>query len=77
MPAGSEADARGTFPTTCWGAGVQVGTSVRLPLPENAPQGEWWVSVSAYSYDGSRLAVTQADGTRDTQIGLGPIRVNR
>ncbi len=79
IPAGSTDAPRGTYPTTCWAEDQNIGDTVRLALPADAPAGDWWVSLSAYgdpaAPDG-RLTVTLPDGTEDTQIGLGPLAYN-
>ena len=67
------------YPTTCWMAGERVGDTVTLPLPDGAPKGEWWISLAAFADTQNpeqRLIVTLADGTQDTQVGLGPVRVD-
>jgi hypothetical protein len=64
------------YPTTCWQANAIVSDSVRLPLPADAPGGDWWVSLSSFgdvNHPEQRVAVTLPDGSTDTQIGLGPI----
>lgn len=66
------------YPTTCWEANEWVGDTISIPLPENAPAGEWWISLAAFAdteRPEERLPVTLADGTQDTQIGLGPVTV--
>ncbi|MBZ0282098.1 MAG: hypothetical protein K8L97_15265 [Anaerolineae bacterium] len=66
------------YPTTCWEVGAQLGDTVSLPLPTDAPSGEWWISLSAFQYDSEsldRLSVQLPDGSSDTQIGLGPVSV--
>jgi hypothetical protein len=77
VPANSQTNSRGAFPTTCWQANVVVGDRVSLELPENAQIGDWWLSLAAYgdTTSDSRLSVTQPDGAQDWQIGLGPVRV--
>jgi hypothetical protein len=69
---------RGTYPTTCWMPGSQVGDSVTIPLPKDVPAGDWWISLAAFGdptvADG-RLLVTASDGSQDVQVGLGPIPV--
>jgi hypothetical protein len=64
------------YPTTCWRPGEIVGDEIRLPLPDNAPSGDWWVSLSAFgdAVAAERLPVHLPDGARDTQVGLGPVR---
>lgn len=65
------------YPTTCWPRDARIGDSVRLPLPDNAPAGEWWISLLAFAdpQNPQRLPVNLPDGTQDTQTGLGPVRV--
>jgi hypothetical protein len=76
VPADSDQDSRGTFPTTCWLPGTVLGDTVTLTLPTNAQSGDWWISLAAYgdvaASDG-RLSVILPDGTQDSQVGLGPI----
>ncbi|MFW5748097.1 MAG: hypothetical protein ACOCYT_00640 [Chloroflexota bacterium] len=70
-------DAR--YPTTCWGPGAVVSDVVLLPLPEAAAAGEWWVSLAVFGLDDTpegRLPVVLGDGTRDVQVGLGPVVVS-
>ncbi len=67
------------YPTTCWKPGEIVGDVVELPLPADAPTGDWWISLSVFGDKENpelRLPVTLADGTQDDQIGLGPVTVN-
>lgn len=64
------------YPTTCWTNERQVGDRVRLPLPADAPPGEWWISLAAFGYDSGpegRVPVMLPDGTQDVQVGLGPV----
>lgn len=66
------------YPTTCWSAGALVSDSVRLPLSVHAPDGEWWISLSAFGdvdHPEQRVTVTLPDGSTDTQVGLGPISI--
>lgn len=65
------------YPTTCWAPGVTLGDSVRLPLPDDAPAGNWWISLSSFSDDAATqlLPVTLPDGSQDRQVGLGPVSV--
>ncbi len=66
------------YPTTCWRPGTAVGDTVDLPLPPDAPPGDWWISLAVYgdpdAPDG-RLGVAIPGQPPDTQIGLGPVRV--
>jgi hypothetical protein len=64
-----------TYPTTCWQPNTTVSDQVRLPLPDDAIQGDYWVSLSIIpdvDQPDTRLPVTLADGQQDQQIGLGP-----
>lgn len=65
------------FPTTCWLPGILMTDTVHLPLPQDAPAGEWWISLAAFDDDAGlrRLPVRAAGGAVDDQIGLGPVRV--
>ncbi|MFN8374944.1 MAG: hypothetical protein U0694_18970 [Anaerolineae bacterium] len=78
VPADSDQDARGTFPTTCWLPGAVIGDSVTLALPADAASGDWWISLAAYGDNAAadgRLMVTLPDGAQDSQAGLGPVQV--
>lgn len=65
------------YPTTCWPAGVTIGDTVRIPLPEAAPAGDWWLSLRAFAdvqHPLATLPVHLPDGSTETQLGLGPVR---
>ncbi len=65
------------YPTTCWQTNAIVSDSISLPLPADAPAGEWWISLSAFGdvdHPEQRVTITLPDGSTDTQIGLGPVR---
>lgn len=65
------------YPTTCWPPGTVISDEITLDLPPDAPPGDWWLSLAAFS-DATgveRLPVTLPDGASDTQVGLGPIAV--
>jgi hypothetical protein len=53
---------------------------IELPLGNEPPPGEWWLSLSAFGMAGEQptanLPVTLPGGARDTQVGLGPLRVD-
>jgi hypothetical protein len=84
-PAGAPADVstvwqpRDTrYPATCWRPGQVVGEVVDLPLPAGVPPGDWWISIAAFVDEADpedRLPVLLTDGTRDTQLGLGPVTI--
>ena len=70
------------FPTTCWTP--QLGTiaeRVELPLGADPPEGDWWLSLAVFSLgqEGppAYLPVSLPDGTRDRQVGIGPLRVDQ
>jgi hypothetical protein len=66
------------YPTTCWSPDAVVGDTVTLPLPQNAPSGDWYISLAAFgggTLSEERLTVTLPDGSEDAQIGLGPVVV--
>lgn len=66
------------YPTTCWQPDQIVGDRVEIPLPENPQSGDWWLSLVAFPDAAdpmNRLIITLPDGTQDTQIGLGPVKV--
>jgi hypothetical protein len=68
------------YPTTCWSPGQSVIDRIELPLGNEPPPGEWWLSLSAFGMAGEQptanLPVTLPGGARDTQVGLGPLRVD-
>lgn len=70
------------YPTSCWHRADEdvVVDEIRLDLPSDIVAGEWWVSLSAFTYDDetgspSYLPVTTARGVDPQQIGIGPIAV--
>lgn len=66
------------YPATCWAPGHTITETVMLPLPDDAPGGEWWVSLAVLAEDGAaytRLAAIAPGGEPDAQAGLGPITV--
>jgi hypothetical protein len=70
------------YPTTCWLAGSPLGDSIRIPLPDDAPQGAWYISLTAFADVNQPLetvGVLQPAlslDTTDRQVGLGPIMVS-
>ncbi len=65
-----------TYLTTCWQAGEYVADRASIPLTD-ASADEYWVSLALFDFEtGDRLPVTLADGSTDSQIGLGPILVD-
>lgn len=67
------------YPTTCWADGQAISDSIRLPLPDEAVNGDWWVSLAVFgdaAMPEGRLQVTYPDASSDVQVGLGPIRVD-
>jgi hypothetical protein len=73
----------GRYPTTCWlqgqAPGGEIVDQVAFPLGEAAEPGDWWLSLRAFTAAGDQvsppLPVVLADGTHDTQVGLGPLPV--
>ncbi len=66
------------YPTTCWRTGEIIGDSVSLPLPDDLPPGDYWLSLAMFGMQDApqdRLPVSLPDGTTDTQAGLGPVRI--
>jgi hypothetical protein len=66
------------YPTTCWHmAGSSLIDRIRLPMGENSPDGDYWLSLSLFyiTENGEmiRLPVTSPAGEDDTQVGLGPL----
>jgi hypothetical protein len=58
------------LPSACWRQGTETHVSLAVP---DMPDGEFYVSLSAYGYRAGEapLTIQTADG-EDTQIGLGP-----
>ncbi|MDX2074918.1 MAG: hypothetical protein SFZ02_00685 [bacterium] len=67
------------YPTTCWLPNeTPLGDMVVIPLPENASEGEWWVSIAIFGDEEQtegRLLVSTAEGDGELQIGVGGILV--
>ncbi|GEM_PF-702677 len=71
------------YPTTCWSPAATrqqpVIDQIDLPLGAGTPQGNWWLSLSAFSLSGQNepvsLPVQVAGSPPDVQVGLGPIAV--
>ena len=64
------------YPTTCWRVGQPWAEQVVLPLPQNAPAGPWYISLTAFADADApmtTLSVSLPDGTTDRQVGLGPL----
>jgi hypothetical protein len=66
------------YPTTCWRSGEEpLVDRVQLPVDETAPDGEYWMSLSAFTLTPAgeqvRLRVILPDGAEDAQAGLGPL----
>jgi hypothetical protein len=68
------------YPTTCWPRGQEIVDYLELPLGQDLPQGNWWVSLSVFELKGNQspifLPVRLPDGRTDQQVGLGPLKVN-
>jgi hypothetical protein len=68
------------FPTTCWPRGQEVIDHLEVPLGQDPPQGNWWVSLSVFELRENQppvfLPVRLPDGRLDQQVGLGPLKVN-
>jgi hypothetical protein len=64
------------YPVTCWRPGALVVDTVALPFDSVPTPGAWWISLSAFDVrTGTRLPVVSANGSSDTQIGIGPISI--
>ncbi|MHB8629637.1 MAG: ArnT family glycosyltransferase [Aggregatilineales bacterium] len=64
------------YPVTCWRPGALVIDTVTLPFGDVPRPGAWWISLSAFDIrTGKRLVVVGANGSSDTQIGIGPVTV--
>jgi len=77
-PVGEAVVVQPDIPMTCWGEGEVAGAEIRLPLPADAEPGEWWISLAVlgdarHTYE--PLTLSFADGSRDTQVGIGPVTV--
>jgi len=69
------------FPTTCWTPQLgNIAERVELPLGADPPEGDWWLSLTVFSMGKEGppdyLPVTLPDGTRDRQVGIGPLHVS-
>lgn len=68
----------GQYPTRHWLVGSVVKDRHGVALPPDMPPGEYPVEVGLYLLaTGERLMVTSSDGTQDTRILLGSVRVIR
>jgi len=66
----------GVYPTDRWSGGEVVDDDYAIPVPADAPSGEYRLEVGMYNWmTGERLAVFDADGQRITEnrILLDPI----
>jgi hypothetical protein len=65
------------YPTTCWLPDSVVGDTIQIPLPDDAPEGDWYISLSAFADVANPMetVAVETQGTTDRQIGLGPITV--
>jgi len=63
------------YPITCWKPGDVIGDEIRIPLPSNAPPGDYWISVAAFADDAglNRLPVRLPGSDLSDQVGLGPV----
>jgi hypothetical protein len=66
---------REIYPMSCWKPVDGILTD-QIEVPLFKPQaGDWWASFSLVDgATGQNLPVVLPDGTRDTQVGLGPFR---
>lgn len=67
------------YPSTCWQQGQIVGDQIQIPLPNQAIEGAWYISLIAFAdvnHPENTLALLLPDGTTDRQIGLGPVIVS-
>ena len=68
------------YPTSCWQPKETIVDQVEFPLGPDAAAGDWWLSLTAFGMLAGeplpRLSVSLPDGTLDTQLGLGPLRVD-
>ena len=65
------------YPTTCWQTEQTVSDTLIIPLPEDILTGDLWLSLVILpdvDQPENRLSVSLPDGSRDQQIGLGPIK---
>jgi hypothetical protein len=63
------------YPATCWSPGEWVGDSIALPLPDNPPPGDWWISLAVLDDASHAYRPVALAGGADAQIGLGPVGV--
>jgi hypothetical protein len=68
------------YPTSCWQPNQPIVDQIALPLGPDSAAGDWWLSLRAFGILADQqlppLPVSLPDGTVDTQLGLGPLRVN-
>lgn len=67
------------YPTTCWRPGTAFEQTATLTLPENALEGDWWLSLAVYdpAQGDTPLSVTNPtlSASTEAQVGLGPINL--
>ena len=67
------------YPTTCWRPDTTIEDVIKLPLPDEATSGDWWISLSVFGDEtqpDGRLAVSTYAAEPDIQVGLGPVQVD-
>lgn len=70
------------FPTTCWHTipdEILLLDRVQIELPKPYPQGEWWISLSVFSYQNGiyERLMTESIFGADDQFGLGPVYIGQ
>ncbi len=66
------------YPTTCWQLHKPTGDVISIPLPEDAEEGNYWVSLAVFEDEDNpmmTLDVILADRAVERQLGLGPIPI--
>ncbi len=63
-------------PPTCWVSQQEIVDTVLVPLSGDGRAGNWWFSLSLVGiFDKLPMTVINADGSRATQVGIGPVNV--
>jgi len=63
-----------SYPATCWRPGQEIVDRIIVPLGDDRPDGNWWASLSLYTFDSyEQVEVVDSAGRVDVQAGLGPL----
>lgn len=66
------------YPTTCWTPGTLLGDSITIAVSDDAPAGDYWISLAAFPDDAglNRLPVQVPGSAPSDQVGLGPVTLS-